>query len=101
MRGNRNPKTLQSVENPKIILRSRNKEDMDFQLFGTSSSQDLCDISESEWGTRDERLLTKSKSESDLKKVGVSPSILESYLLDYLWLKLETSAKAEKTVPVF
>ena len=74
---------------------------MDFPLFGASSSQYLCDIVEFEWWARDERLLTKSKSESDLKKVGVSPSILESYLLDSFWIKLETLVKDEKTVPVF
>ena len=101
MRGNPNPKNLQSVENPERILRSRNKENMDFPLFGTSSSQDLCDIAKSEWGTRAEILLTKSKSESDLKKVEVSPSRLESYLLDSLWLDLETSVKYKKVVPIF
>ena len=101
MRGNPNPETLQSLENTERILRSRNKEIMDFLLFGTSSSQDLCDIAESKWGTRAERLLTKSKSESDLDKVEVSPSIRESYLLDSLWLNLETLEKAKKAVPIF
>ena len=101
MRGNPNPETLQSVENPERILRNRNKENMDFPLFGTSSSQDFHNIAESEWGTSVEGLLTKSKSESNLKKVEVSPSRLESYLLEYLWRDLETSVKAERAVPVF
>ena len=39
-RGNHNLETLQSVENPERILRNRNKENVDFPLFGTSSSQD-------------------------------------------------------------
>ena len=57
MRGNPNPETLQSVENPEKILRNRDKENVDFPLFGTSSSQHLCNIVESEWGTRVERML--------------------------------------------
>ena len=89
------------MENLERILRNRNKENVDFPLFGTSSSQDLYNIAESEWGTSVEILLTKSKSESDLKKVEVSPSRLESYILDTLWLDLETSAKYKKVVPVF
>ena len=89
------------MENPERILRNRNKEKVDFLLFGTSSSQYLCDIMEYEWGTKAERLLTKSKFESNLKKVEVSLSILKSSLLDYLWLNLKTSVKAKKKVPIF
>ena len=74
---------------------------MNISLFDTSSSQYLHNIVESEWGTSFERLLTKSKSESDLKKVDISPSRLESYLLDSFWKNLETSAKAKKVVPIF
>ena len=76
-------------------------ERVNFPLFSTSSSQDLYDIVESEWGVRAERLLTKSKSESDLRKVGVSSNILQSYVLDSLWLNLETAMKAEETALVF
>ena len=65
MRGNPDPETLQSVYNPKKIIRNRNKEKVDFPLFGTSSSQYLYDIAESKWGVRDKILLTKYKSESD------------------------------------
>ena len=89
------------MENPEKILRNRNKEKVNFPLFGTSSSQDLYNIAESEWGLRDEILLTKSKSKSDIRKVGVSHSILKSYLLDSLWLNVETLAKAEETTLVF
>ena len=88
-RGNADPETLQSVDNPERILRNRNKEKVEFPLFGTSSSQYLYGIVEPKWGFRDEILLTKSKSESDLRKFGVSSSIPRSYLLDYLWLKLK------------
>ena len=70
-------------------------------MFGTSSSQYLYDIAESEWGVRAERLLTKSKSESNLRKVGVSSSILRSYLLDSLWLNLETLVKSKETALIF
>ena len=100
-RGNLDPKTLQSVENLEKILRDRNKEKVNFSLFGKSSSQYLYGIAESEWGVRDERLLTKSKSESDLRKVGVSSSILRSYLLYSLWLNLQTPVKYENTALVF
>ena len=78
-RGNPDPETLQSVDNPERILRNRNKEKVDFLLFGTSSYQDLHNIVEPRWGVRAERLLTKSKSESDLKKVGVIYNTLQSY----------------------
>ena len=89
------------MENTEIILRNRNKENMDFPLFGTSSSQDFHNIAEFEWGTSVEGLLTKSKSESDLKKVEVSPSRLEYYFLDSSWIDLETSMKAKREVPIF
>ena len=100
MRGNPDPETLQSVENLEKILRDRNKEKVIFSLFGTSSSQYLYSIAKSEWGVRAERLLTKSKYEFDLRKVGVSSSILRSYLLDSLWLNLETLTKAKETAPI-
>ena len=89
------------MDNPERILRNRNKEKVDFPLFGTSSSQDLYGIAEPEWGVRDERLLTKSKSKSDLRKARVIPNTLQSYLLDSLWLNLETPPKAEETAPMF
>ena len=101
MRGNPDPKTLQSVENPEKILRDRNKEKVNFLLFGTSSSQDLYGVAESKWGVRSEILLTKSKYDSDLTKVGVSSNRLQSYLLDSLWLNLETPAKDEELAPIF
>ena len=44
--------------------------------------------------------MSKSKSEFDLKKVETNPSRLESYLLDALWLNLETSMKAKETAPI-
>ena len=89
------------MENPEKILRNRNKEKVNFPLFGTSSSQYLYDIVKSKWVVRAERLLIKSKYESDLRKVGVSSSILRSYLLDSLWLNLETLVKVEETALVF
>ena len=39
----------------------------------------------------------KSKYESDIKKVDINPSILESYLLDSLWQNLQTPVKIEET----
>ena len=88
MRGNPNTKTLQSVEYLERILRNRNKEKVNISQLGASSSQYLHNIPESEWETSVEKVLSKSKSESDLKKVETKPSILESYLLDTFWLNL-------------
>ena len=73
---------------------------MNISLFDTSSSQDLHNIPEFEWETSVEKVLSKSKFEFDLKKAETKPSRLESYLLDSLWLNLETSMKARKTAPV-
>ena len=78
------------MEDPERILRNRNKEKVNIPHFGASSSQDLHNIPEYEWETSVERLLSKSKSEFDLKKVEINPSRLESYLLDSLWKNLET-----------
>ena len=47
-----------------------------------------------------ERLLLKSKYESDLKKVEINPSRLESYLLDSLWKNLQTQVKNEKNTSI-
>ena len=85
------------MENIERIHRNRNNENVNISLFDTSSSQDLHNIIEFEWGTSVEILLNKSKSESDLKKVDIIPSILkvdiipsilESYILEYLWKTL-------------
>ena len=51
-------------------------------------------------GVRAERLPTKSKSKFKLRKIGVSPNTLESYLLDSLWLNLETPPKAKEISPI-
>ena len=80
MRGNPNTKTLQSVENKERILRNRNKEKVNIPQFYTSSSQYLHNIPESKWETSVERVRSKSKYESDLKKVETNPRRLESYL---------------------
>ena len=84
-----------------MILRNRNKEKMDSPFFDTSSSQALYGLAKPKWGVTDEKLLTKSKSESNLRKVGVDPNTLQSYLLDSLWLNLETPPKAEEIAPIF
>ena len=89
------------MENIERIPRNKNKENVNIPLFDTSSSQYFHNIMESEWGNSVEILLTKSKSELDLIKVEISPSRLESYLLDSLWQNLETSAKTKKPVPIF
>ena len=62
-------KILLSVDNPERILRNRNKEKL-----GSPLSQALYGLADPEWGVTIEILLTKSKSESDLRKVGVDPN---------------------------
>ena len=89
------------MDNPERILRNRNKEKLDSPLFDTSSSQALYGLDKPKWGVRSKRLLTKSKSKSDLRKAGVEPNTLQFYLLDSLWLNLETPPKDEETAPIF
>ena len=79
------------------MLRNKNKEKINSSQFGASSSQFFQSIQEYEWEDSVERLLLKSKSESDLKKVEINPSRLESYLLYFLWKNLQTQVKTEKT----
>ena len=101
MRGNPNTENLQSVEDPERILRNINKEKVNIPQFGASSSQDLHNILKSEWETSVEILLSKSKSESNLKKFEFNPIRLESYLLESLWKNLQTSMKTKKAAPIF
>ena len=68
-RGNPNTDILQSMENPQILLRNKNKEKINSSQFGASSSQYFHSIQESKWKTSVERLLLKWKSKYDLKKV--------------------------------
>ena len=64
------------MENPKRFLRNKNKEKINSSQFGASSSQDFHSIQGSEWETSVERLLLKSKFESNLKKFEIKPSRL-------------------------
>ena len=70
-------------------------------MFDTSSSQAWYNLAEPKRGIGAERLITKSKSESDLRKAWVGPNTLQSYLLDSLWLNLETPTKDEEITFVF
>ena len=101
MRGNSDTKTLLSVDNPEKILKNRNKEKSGSSLFDTSSSHALYGLAKPELGVRAEILLKKSKSESDLRRARVDPNTLQSYLLDSLWLNLETPPKVEEIAPIF
>ena len=85
------------MENPERLLKNKNKEKINSSQFGASSSQYFHSIQEYEWETGVERLLLKSKSESNLNKVEINPSRLESYLIDSLWKKLQTPIKTEET----
>ena len=70
-------------------------------MFDTSSSQALYSVAEPKWGVRAEILLKKYKSESDLRRARVDPNTLQSYLLDSLWLNLQTLPKDEEIAFVF
>ena len=76
-RGNSDTEILLSLDNQERILRNRNKEKLGSPLFNTSLSKALYGLANPEWGVNAERLLTKSKSESDLRKVGVDSMIWE------------------------
>ena len=70
-------------------------------LFDTLSSWAWYGLVERERGVGAERLLTKSKSKSNLRKALVGPNTMQSYLLDSLWLSLETPPKAEEISSIF
>ena len=97
MRGNPTTETWQSVEDPERLIRNKNKEKINSSYFGASSFQYFHYIQDSEWETSVEILLSKSKSEYNLKKVEINPSRLESYLLYSLWKNLQTPVKTEQT----
>ena len=86
MRGNSDTKILKSFEDPEKLFRRKNKEKIDFPLFGPSTSQDSC--INPEWGVNTGKNLLRTKSESDLKNTEFNPRRLESYLLDSLWRDL-------------
>ena len=89
------------MDNQEKILRNRNKEKLGSLLFDTSSSHALYGLAKPELGVRAEILLKKYKSESDLRRARVDPNTLQSYLLDSLWLNLETPPKFEKMAHIF
>ena len=64
------------MEDPERFLRNKNKEKINSSQSGASSSQYFHSIQESEWETSVERLLLKSKFESNLKKFEIKPSRL-------------------------
>ena len=81
-RGNSDTKVLKSLEDPEKLFKRKDKENLGFPIFGTSSSQDSpidpeCEVSVG-------RSLLKNKSESDLKNTEFDSRRLESYLLDSL-----------------
>ena len=112
-RGNSDTKILKSFEDPEKLFKRKNKEKLDFPLFGPSSPPDSHINPAWEINTAQTPLRTRSKpdlknaesnpcrlrarSESDLKNIKPNPSKLESYLLDSLWKDLRQTSKAETT----
>jgi len=78
---------LKSFEDPENLFKRKNKEKLDFPLFGASSSQDS--HIDPKWEVNVGKNLLKTKSESDLKNTEFNPRRLESYLLDSLWRDLQ------------
>ena len=93
-RGNSDTEVLKSFEDPEKLFKRKNKEKIDFPLFGASSSRDS--HFDPKWEVNVGKNLLKTKSESDLKDTEFNPRRLESYLLDSLWRDLQQTTKAEK-----
>ena len=69
------------MEDPEKLFKKKDKEKIDFSLFGASSSWDSHSIFYQEWEVNIGKGLLKSKSEFDLTNVEFNPHRLESYLL--------------------
>ena len=83
------------MEDPEKLFKKKDKEKIDFSLFGASSSRDSPSIFYQEWEVNVERSLLKTKSESDLKNAEFNSHTLESYLMDSLWRDLQQTTKVE------
>ena len=99
-RGNSDTEILKSLEDPENLFKKKDREKIDFSLFGASSSWDSHSIFDQEWEVNIRNGLLKSKSKSDLKNAEFNSHRLESYLLDSLWRDLQQSAKVEETLVV-
>ena len=84
---------MKSFEDPEKLFKRKNKEKLDFPLFGPSSSQDP--HINPEWEVDTAKNLLRTKYESDLKNTEFNPRRLESYLLDSLWRDLQQTTKVE------
>ena len=87
--GNSNTEILKSLEDLEKLFKKKDKEKIDFSLFGASSSWDSHSVFDQEWEVNIGKGLLKSKSESDIKNAEFNPHRLESYLLDSLWRDLQ------------
>ena len=63
-RGNSDTEVLKGFENPEKLFKRKNKEPIDFPLFGPSSSSDC--HTDSEEGVSAVHTLLRTRSESDL-----------------------------------
>ena len=65
-RGNSDTEILKSLEDPEKLFKKKDKEKIDFSLFGASSSRDSHSIFDQEWEVNIGKDLLKSKFEFDL-----------------------------------
>ena len=87
------------------MFKKKNKEKLDFPLFGPSSSPDSHTDTEGEVSTV--HTLLRTKSESDLANTEFNPHRLETYLLDTIWGNVQQAPETytpasdrTQTVPV-
>ena len=72
-RGNFDTEILRSLEDPEKLFKKKDKEKIDISLFSASSSQDSHSIFDQEWEVNIGKGLLKSKFESDLKTLNLTP----------------------------
>ena len=89
---------MKGFENPEKLFKRKNKDQVDFPLFGPSSSPDSHADTEGEFSTV--HTLLRTRSESDLRNPELDSHRRESYLLDSLWKNLQQTSRAETSAPV-
>ena len=80
------------------MFKKKNKQKLDFPLFGPSSSPDSHTDTEGEVSTV--HTLLRTRSESDLRNPELDSHRREAYLLDSLWKDLQQTSRAETSAPV-
>ena len=97
-RGNSDTEVLKGFENPEKLFKRKNKEQIDFPLFGPSSSSDS--HTDSEEGVSTVHTLLRTRSESDLSNPELNSHRRESHLFGSLWRDLQKTSEAETSAHV-